>query len=1264
MADDRGASGAELVGSQRFELLERLGSGSGGEVFRAHDRERGSDIALKRLKKGDPTSLYRFKQEFRALADVAHPNLVEYYELVASEDQWFLTMEYIDGVDFLTYVRKGDDEGDPSSSGDDDEQRRRSGGGGEWDEEDTAVTRTGTGMPQRRGLRFEAQFERLRAAMAQLALGVQALHDAGHLHRDIKPTNILVGSGGRLAILDFGVVTELARLDIAADEDHIVGTPAYMAPEQAAGEPLSPGSDWYSVGVVLYEALTGARPFGGRVRSSLEARKRFDPPAPSTFAPGTPPDLDELCMLLLRRDPSARPDGREVLQVLGVERSAVAPARGRAGDPNLLVGREPHLAALRNAFEEACRGRSHAVLVHGATGMGKTALVQAFLRQISLERRAIVLEGRCYEHESMPYKALDPLVDALSRHLLSLPRADVESVMPGDMGALARLFPVLRRVEAVVGGAVDPAEKLEAVELRRRAVAALRELIARLAASRPLVLYIDDLQWGDTDSAALIQELLRPPQTPGLLFVASYRSEDAGTSPFLRALLPLPSVPIEIALTALSSVEALVIAERLLGGVSRILPTIGRSIARESGGNPFFVHELVRYVQAETFSDMSLGTITLEEVIRVRITELPRSARRVLDLIAVAGHPVSTATARRAIEMGSELDRAVHLLRARNLIRTRGGGERGAGAMEPYHDRIREVAVALLDANALRDVHRGLAMALSVEVEPDPEALAAHFEGAGDYERASQYVVAAAELAVRALAFDRAVDLYLRALAMRTYPRPEESRLRAGLASALADGGRGAEAAENYLVAAEDAPPGDALAYRRMAGEHLLRAGHFERGLEVLDGVMRELGLRRPTNRTWATVSFLWGRLLLRLGGFRYRARDEREVAPVQLERVDTTWAAAAAVAMVDTVLGAELQVRHLRLALGAGERWRVARAMALEAGLRSIYGVRARKRFDAAVAEGERLSEILQMPTVDAWVQGVRGLGAYQFGEFAEARRLCASTVEALTEHASSLFYELTSMRLMHVWSLYYLGELSEVAERVPELLREASEHGDRYSATNFSTGLCVAAWLVRDAPEEIRTLGDDALARWSHRTYHLQHYWYFLGRMMIELYEGDPTSVWRAFEEHWPAYRASFMTRMELAHHECLSIKARAELCAAGHAIDEKRGLSAARATARALTRKGRPYGVGWGRLVEAAVAARQGDGSGALEALDAAEKAFTTADMALYTQAVRWRRGELIGGDEGAAQVAAARAWFEGQSVVRPEKFVNMLAPGFVK
>jgi hypothetical protein len=480
----------EFTGTGRFLIRRRIGAGSFGVVYQVYDREWDAVVALKALKRVVPEDLYRFKLEFRSLAELSHPNLVQLHELFFEGGAWFFTMEYIEGTDFIGHVRGRDDPG----------------------------TRPDGATPP-----TPEELLRLRRSLAQLGRGLSFLHRSRLLHRDLKPSNVVVSTEERVILVDFGLLEDLASKD-ATTSGLVVGTPAYMAPEQACGLPVSEASDWYSVGVMLYEALVGRHPFRGYAREDLVRRER-PIPAPGELVPGIPEDLSGLCMDLLDRDPGRRPGGQEVLERLGsagdgetASRSGPPPGPAWIAAPGApasepFVGREECLFELAEAFRAVQRGQSVAQFVHSSSGMGKTTLVQHFIEKLHERERAVVLAGRCFERESVPFKALDSLLDALSRYLGS--DHAVEVLMPRHVGALSRIFPVLKSVPTIAAASLDGGDAPDDQEMRRRAFIALRELLVRIAMRVPVVLFIDmtctGVTWTARSSCSSSSVLRSPP---------------------------------------------------------------------------------------------------------------------------------------------------------------------------------------------------------------------------------------------------------------------------------------------------------------------------------------------------------------------------------------------------------------------------------------------------------------------------------------------------------------------------------------------------------------------------------------------------------------------------------------------------------------------------------------------------------------------------------------------------------------------------------
>ncbi|MEP6635549.1 MAG: protein kinase, partial [Acidobacteriota bacterium] len=1268
-----------FVGTARFRIRRRLGSGGMGVVYEAHDRETDKVVALKALTRTEAAHISRFKNEFRSLADVSHPNLVSLYELMSDGQYWFFTMELVQGVNFLEYVRPGYKAKRSQSSLTTTVQKSYSSGDdyqlADYEAETQQLDPLDPAAPldetfseisvNTRLAKSKLDLERLSRALRQLAEGLHGLHETGKLHRDIKPSNVLVTKEGRVVILDFGLVAEVESRGMH-ESLSLAGTPDYMSPEQGAQLPIARASDWYSVGVMLYQALTGRLPFSGKFFEVMMDKQSVDPPPPSEIVPDVPPDLDALCIKLLRRRPEKRPTGRQVLRALGEGQTgplhkALMPTPVASDHSVPFVGREAHLQQLSAAVAAPRRGQTVTVYVHGESGMGKTALVRHFLDSLPNQNsEVVILEGRCYEREQVPYKALDGVVDSLTKYLMALPEAKAEALMPRDVLALARLFPVMLQVDAVFNAPHREQEIPDPFTLRRRAFAALRELLGRISDRQALVLYIDDLQWSDADSTTLLEELLRPPEAPPLLLLASFRSEEIETKPFLGLLLENTGSETcrELRVGALAKDEARDLVQNVVHNLlesHEATSVVVDSIVREARGNPFLLEQLARYATA---SDQSATTgISLAEMLAARLAHLPPGTRPFVDALAVAGRPINPEVVYQAAGLSGDESPLVSSLRAAQFLRS-GGSEH---TVELYHNRIRETLASQLDRTKVRQIHRRLAQAIEARGIDDPEALFEHYMGAGERMRAASHAAVAAKKAAEALAFDRAAAFYRRALELAPGRGTELIEMKSGLAEALVNAGRPAEAAQAYLDLAEETSAARSLDFKRRAAEQLLMGGHIKEGLELIRSVLAAVGFRLPSGPKRALLSLLWKRLRIRLRGLNFTERKASEIPEAELFRIDICWAVAAGLGAVDLIRGADFQSRHLLLALKAGEPSRIARSLAFEAAQSASRGGPARKRAMEIAQRAEDLAQQVGQPHAIGLSIWATGVCAYLSGHWKTAAELCERAAEILRDQCTGVTWEVSIANRFMLSAMMYLGEVAEVSRRVPLLLGAALEQGNVFAATDLRTRLNLI-WLAADNPDRAREEAIEALKAWPHEGFHLQHYSAMLALAQIELYTGDTEVVWKHLQGQWPALEDSMLLRIQVLRIEAMHLRGRAALATGGSGNDTARRLRVVEKMARRIANENMTWANPFVSLLRAGVANRRQETSNVTALLTEAMDGFALADIELYAAATRRRLGETLGNERGLQLIAEADEWMLNQKVKNPAAMTRMLAPGF--
>ena len=1207
----------QFHGTKRFEVRRRLGEGGFGEVYESYDRNQQQLVALKVLRRSDPAFLYRFKREFRALVDVRHPNLIELYELFREDQLWFFTMELVRGVNFLEYVRHR--HGSEATTG-----------------------------------RAACSLERFRHASVELAEGIVALHSRGILHRDIKPGNVLVSANGRVRLLDFGLVHEAEISN--AHSIMFAGTPAYMAPEQLAFVPAGAAADWYSFGVMLVQALTGATPTWENRFNQESARARL------ALLADIPADLKDLCVELLDPDPTRRPTATTIRQRLGAPTSP--PVGNVVADPELpVIGREPQLATLARLLNQTRDGPAVVVNLFGQSGIGKSTLLRTFRKRLArTDPDVVTLSGRCHENETVPFKALDDLVDGLSRYLKALPAAEADALTPRDASSLVRLFPVLAQVDAIGRGRHKSLDIVDAQELRQRAFASLQDLFARLAERKTVVLVIDDLQWGDLDSGAFLRALFVTPFPPSLLLIASYRVEDVETSPFLKTwhafLETADSFTIEnMALAELTTAESEELAARHLTHVRTGAMEVAQSIAREASGSPFLIEQFARYTPSDT-TDTTGPSI--RRAIERRLSELPDEGRRLLETLAIAAQPLNESFAYVAAEWIFTNRPTLFRLVAEHFLRVRETNE--SRQLEIYHDRLREMIVALMSPEVRQQRHRDLAVALERVTQGDPATLAIHHREAGDVERASQYAVAAGDQAAHALAFERAAQWYQQALDYGSWTRNEAIEVRRKLAETLAFAGRGPSAAEVYLKAAETAEEDIQGELQRLAAEQLLRAGHVDRGLAVLEDIARDLGIWLPPTRWLTLMSLLFHRLRARLPVFRFRERSSNDPDARQLMILDVYWSFFIGLGNFDPIRAMDFQARHLALAKRVGDRKRLAVSLAAEALKYAATGGDDSKKIRELFATARALCDATQAPEPLGFIFSMEAFCACLTGNWRRGLDLANQAEKFLSEECSGVAWERATSIQMRGTAVFHLGEWAKYsydAKRIPDAVEEARARGDVYGM------VAAIPWgtlrlLVLDEPSLAHQFIRDTIAALPRTRFLLPNVWALNLEVYIALYAGDGARAWSLVESQWPAVSASYVLEVEYVAIILLDVRARAAIASATNEHQERRLKDALRC-ARKLASKPSTWAHPISLLIQAGVATVRQQKQLACQLLERAETEFRAAEMAHFVAACQYRRGLLVGGAAGQALVTAADAWAVSEGVANPRRVFEMLAPG---
>lgn len=737
-----------------YQILELLGEGGMGSVFKAIDTQRNETVAIKILSRHSLQSeeiRRRFRREASAGMRLDHPNIVKILEVGESENELFICMEYVAGKTLREIVQ-----------------------------------------------------EKTPDLMKTIDIGIAAAnalkhaHDQGIIHRDIKSANIMLAHDASVKIMDFG----LARMQDASmltREGEIIGTIAYMSPQQAVGEAIDHRSDIFSLGVVLYELLTGQLPFSGDYEMALiYSILNEEPISIREVNKSVPQALEQIIFKALKKDPQKRyqsandlaadlvkiKDHLEINELIDesdldlLAKTEVLRPEERAFDSRL-IGRGEQLEALKSILRQVMLGEGHSVFITGEAGIGKTRLAWE-LEKHARTLKVRTIKCRCMFRQGVyPYQ---PFVEAIRDHF------DIKGVKSNEKlhdfisnqaEGLLTALPVIRKFLNL-----DQEQKI-IVESKEQYWDAIYKLILNIAQERPLILIIDDLHWADEDTLKLFFYIARNSRSARIMMIGTYRPEDVleifdDKTPTLIEMqheMSREGFLSLIELKRISDSEVRELADSLFENADFDY-SFYLILNRETEGNPFFVIELLKmlnsegiilkkgqeHVLKENFQQFQIPG-KVQDIVMRRVERLNKEEREILEIAAVEGEVFHSDTIAACLTLNR-----VKVMKFLQAL------EREHHIIHPHekmyrfdHGKIRDILYDSITPELCSEYHLLIGNFLESEYGADIRMIpniAHHFVEAGENKRALPHLIRAGEQARSVFANEHAIRFFEKAEAI------------------------------------------------------------------------------------------------------------------------------------------------------------------------------------------------------------------------------------------------------------------------------------------------------------------------------------------------------------------------------------------------------------------------------------------------------------------------------------------------------------------